>query len=77
MRARRCAKDARRAPGADVALGDRTNMLFQNTSVTRGTAVDGRDRDRAWTPQMGQIATMLTSVTRTRSPLQKELDSLT
>ena len=27
--------------------------------------------------QMGQIATMLTSVTRTRSPLQKELDSLT
>ena len=26
---------------------------------------------------MGQIATMLTSVTRTRSPLQKELDSLT
>ena len=27
--------------------------------------------------QMGQIATMLTSVTRTRSPLQKELDTLT
>ena len=27
--------------------------------------------------QMGQIATMLTSVTRTRSPLQRELDSLT
>ena len=27
--------------------------------------------------QMGQIATMLTGVTRTRSPLQQELDSLT
>src|SRR5262249_61267583 len=27
--------------------------------------------------QMGQIATMLTSVTRTRSPLQKELGALT
>src|SRR5262249_11132836 len=27
--------------------------------------------------QMGQIATMLTSVTRTRSPLQKELNALT
>ena len=27
--------------------------------------------------QMGQIATMLTSVTRTRSPLQRELDTLT
>ena len=25
----------------------------------------------------GQIATMLTSVTRTRSPLQRELDTLT
>ena len=51
-------------------------MLFQNTSVTRGTAamvVTATGMDT----QMGQIATMLTSVTRTRSPLQKELDSLT
>src|SRR4051794_3025294 len=60
----------------DVAIGDRSNMLFQNTSVTRGTAsmvVTGT----GMTTQMGQIATMLTSVTRTRSPLQKELDTLT
>ena len=60
----------------DVALGDRSNMLFQNTSVTRGTAsmvVTGTGMNT----QMGQIATMLTSVTRTRSPLQKELDTLT
>jgi Ca2+-transporting ATPase len=60
----------------DVALGDRSNMLFQNTSVTRGTAsmvVTGT----AMNTQMGQIATMLTSVTRTRSPLQRELDTLT
>jgi Ca2+-transporting ATPase len=62
--------------GPDVALGDRANMLFQNTAVTRGTATavitsTGMDT------QMGQIATMLTSVTRTRSPLQKELGSLT
>ena len=60
----------------EVALGDRTNMLFQNTSVTRGTAsmvVTGTGMNT----QMGQIATMLTSVTRTRSPLQKELDTLT
>src|SRR4249919_595354 len=51
-------------------------MLFQNTSVTRGTAsmlVTGT----GMATQMGQIATMLTSVTRTRSPLQKELDTLT
>ena len=31
------AKDAGGLASADVALGDRTNMLFQNTSVTRGT----------------------------------------
>ena len=61
---------------ADVALGDRSNMLFQNTSVTRGTATMVVTATGMET-QMGQIATMLTSVTRSRSPLQKELDSLT
>jgi Ca2+-transporting ATPase len=70
------AKDAGVLPGADVALGDRTNMLFQNTAVTRGTA-SMVVTATAMNTQMGQIATMLTSVTRTRSPLQKELDSLT
>ena len=65
-----------RSPGADVALGDRSNMLFQNTAVTRGTAamvVTGTGMET----EMGKIATMLTAVTRTRSPLQKELGSLT
>ncbi len=69
-------KDAGVLPNADVSLGDRSNMLFQNTAVTRGTAamvVTATGMDT----QMGQIATMLTSVTRTRSPLQKELASLT
>ena len=51
-------------------------MAFQNTSVTRGTATVVITATGMQT-QMGQIATMLTSVTRTRSPLQKELDSLT
>ena len=70
------AKDAGVLASADVALGDRTNMLFQNTSVTRGTATLVVTATGMQT-QMGQIATMLTSVTRTRSPLQRELDSLT
>ena len=70
------AKDAAALPPGDVALGDRTNMLFQNTSVTRGTAsmvvtATGMDTE------MGRIATMLTTVKRTRSPLQRELDGLT
>ena len=69
-------KDANVLAGTDVALGDRTNMLFQNTAVTRGTAalvVTGTGTQT----QMGQIATMLSSVTRTRSPLQRELGTLT
>ena len=69
-------KDAGVLASADVALGDRTNMLFQNTSVTRGTATVVVTATGMQT-QMGQIATMLTSVTRTRSPLQRELDTLT
>jgi P-type Ca2+ transporter type 2C len=69
-------KQAEVLPAGDIGVGDRTNMLFQNTSVTRGTAamvVTATGMDT----QMGQIATMLTSVTRTLSPLQKELRSLT
>jgi Ca2+-transporting ATPase len=69
-------KDAHPLAGPEVALGDRSNMLFQNTSVTRGTAT-AVITATAMQTQMGQIATMLTSVSRTRSPLQKELDSLT
>jgi P-type Ca2+ transporter type 2C len=70
------AKDAAALPSADVVLGDRTNMLFQNTSVTRGTAAMVVTATGMNT-EMGRIATMLTSVSRVRSPLQKELDSLT
>ncbi|HEY0815525.1 MAG TPA: cation-transporting P-type ATPase [Pseudonocardia sp.] len=44
--------------------------------MTRGTASMVATETGMQT-QMGQIATMLTSVTRTRSPLQKELGSLT
>ncbi|MEV4514264.1 cation-transporting P-type ATPase [Dactylosporangium sp. NPDC049525] len=62
--------------GRDVALGDRSNMLFQNTSVTRGTAAMAVTATGTHT-EMGRIATMLNTVQRTRSPLQRELDSLT
>ncbi|MEU4288618.1 cation-translocating P-type ATPase [Kribbella sp. NPDC026596] len=70
------AKDSGTLIEADVALGDQTDMLFQNTSVTRGTGTILVTATGMQT-QMGQIATMLTSVKRTRSPLQRELDSLT
>lgn len=70
------AKDAGVLDSPDVGLGDQTNLLFQNTSVTRGTALVVVTATGMRT-QMGQIATMLTSVSRTRSPLQQELDGLT
>ena len=57
-------------------LAERGNMLFQNTSVTRGTGtmlITGTGMET----EMGRIAGMLTSVERKRSPLQQELDSLT
>jgi Ca2+-transporting ATPase len=60
----------------DAALGDRSNMLFQNTAVTRGTGAIVVTATGMGT-EMGQIATMLSSISRTRSPLQKELGSLT
>jgi len=69
-------KDAETLPNEDIGIGDRFCMLYQNTSVTRGTGVvvvtaTGMDTE------MGQIASMLESVKRKRSPLQRELDSLT
>jgi Ca2+-transporting ATPase len=70
------AKESEALPDVEVPLGDRANMVFQNTSVTRGTATVVVTATGMAT-QMGQIATMLTSVTRTRSPLQRELDTLT
>jgi P-type Ca2+ transporter type 2C len=60
----------------DVALGDRIDMVFQNTQVTRGTAVvivTGTGQST----QMGHIAGMVSSVVRSKSPLQTELDGLT
>ncbi len=69
-------KDTAAIDRDDVQLGDRSNMLFQNTSVTRGTGTLVVTATGMQT-QMGQIANMLSSVTRSRSPLQQELDKLT
>ena len=69
-------KDPAALQGTDVALGDRTNMVFQNTSVTRGTATLVVTETGMHT-QMGRIATMLSAVKQTKSPLQRELNSLT
>ncbi|HET6850129.1 MAG TPA: cation-transporting P-type ATPase [Gaiellales bacterium] len=70
------AKDAGSVLDADTALGDRINLVFQNTQVTRGTAT-AIVVETGTSTQMGRIADMVTSTKRTRSPLQLELDSMT
>ena len=60
----------------EVPLGDRANMAFQNTSVTRGTGTM-LVTATGMTTQIGNIATLLSSVEKTKSPLQQELDKLT
>lgn len=69
-------KGAAEVPGTDVPLGDRSSMLYQNTSVTRGSARFVVTATGMRT-EVGRIADMLDSVTRTRSPLQQQLDDLT
>ncbi|WP_062211828.1 cation-translocating P-type ATPase [Demequina oxidasica] len=69
-------KSATSLPDHDVILADRRSMVFQNTAVTRGTAsalVVGTGMDT----EMGKIATMLATVERSDSPLQRELSGLT
>lgn len=70
------AKDAAPIAAPDTTLGDRANMVFQNTLVTRGTA-SIVVTDTGMGTQMGQIASMLSAVKPAKSPLQRELDSLT
>ena len=69
-------KDPLTLDAGDVALGDRSNMVFQNTSVTRGTATMVVT-ETGMNTEMGRIASMLSAVAPTKSPLQRELESLT
>jgi Ca2+-transporting ATPase len=65
-------KDAGALGGPDVALGDRTNMVFQNTSVTG----DHHGMPRPPWKQMGGSRDAVAGHA-TKSLLQSELDSLT
>ncbi|MEX0781777.1 MAG: cation-translocating P-type ATPase [Dehalococcoidia bacterium] len=69
-------KDITAIDRPDVALGDRTNMVFMNTSVTRGRAemvVTGTGMDT----EIGKIAGMLNETKEEKTPLQRKLDELT
>ncbi len=70
------AKDRVTLPEGEVALGDRTNLVFQNTQVTRGTATFMVTATGEAT-EIGRIAGLVTATKRSRSPLQRELDGMT
>ena len=70
------AKDRGTLPDGAVPLGDRTNLVFQKTQVTRGAATFVVTATGTGT-QMGRIADMVTATKRARSPLQRELDGMT
>ncbi len=70
------AKDAATLDDPETTLGDRANMVFQNTQVTRGTGTVIVTATGMET-EMGRIASMLSAVKPGRSPLQRELDGLT
>ena len=63
------AKDQGTLPATEIALGDRTNSVFQNTDVTRGTAAFVTATGKQ--TEMGRISQMVTATERTRSPLQQ------
>ncbi len=70
------AKGVASVDDADAALGDRTDMLFQNTSVTRGSATFVVT-ETGMSTEVGRIATMLGEVRQKDTPLQVQLGDLT
>ncbi|HEY7594773.1 MAG TPA: HAD-IC family P-type ATPase [Actinophytocola sp.] len=70
------AKDAAPIVGADLGPGDQTNMAFMNSPVTHGSAtaiVTGTGADT----ELGKISGMLSATQREKSPLERELNTLT
>ena len=60
----------------DVALGDRNNMAFMNTSVTRGHG-EILVTTTGMGSEVGHIADMLSAEKTEKSPLTKQIDQLT
>ena len=68
-------KDPETIDKPDVPLGDRHNMAFMNTSVTRGRA-EMIVTTTGMGTEMGHIADLLNKTEADKTPLQKQLDKL-
>ena len=60
---------------ADLPLGDRLNMLYMNTVVTRGRA-EMLVTATGMNTEMGQLAGMIAAAPESETPLQIQLDTL-
>ena len=69
-------KDAGVVRNVELGPGDQTDMAFMNTPVTHGSGVlvvTGTGADT----ELGKISALLTATAREKSPLTKQLDTLT
>jgi Ca2+-transporting ATPase len=63
-------------PGEDVALGDRVDMAYMNSQVTRGRG-EMVVTATGMATEVGHISGMLSGVEQEKTPLTKQLDQLT
>jgi Ca2+-transporting ATPase len=69
-------KQTEMVPGADTPLGDRVDMVYMNTSVTRGTA-ELVVTATGMSTEVGHISGMLQATETEKTPLTVQLDTLT
>ena len=69
-------KSVEPVPGGDVALGDRVDMAYMNSTVTRGRG-EMVVTATGMSTEVGQISGMLAQVEQEKTPLTRQLDQLT
>ena len=69
-------KSVKPVTGADVPLGDRVDMAYMNSTVTRGRG-EMVVTATGMATEVGQISGMLSQVQQEKTPLTRQLDQLT
>ena len=70
------AKSVDPVPGSDVPLGDRVDMAYMNSQVTRGRG-EMVVTATGMASEVGHISAMLSGVEQEKTPLTKQLDQIT